>query len=125
MKVLLVAIIGHIVFNNFISAELVQSGIKQDRCQTGVVCMGQCNPYSGDINCSNRNVVQGVRFSQPFTQTPQVLHVGFYHIDVGGPQGTHVRFAKEHMTPYGFNIRFVSWSDDITYNLCVEWLACP
>ncbi|CAF2083335.1 unnamed protein product [Rotaria magnacalcarata] len=93
-----------------------------NQCQSGTVCMGYCRVQD---NCSQRNVVQAVLFPHPYAHKPNMLTTGLNYIDASNGRNTRLSVTKETITPFGFNVRFYSWGDSITYDACVDWLACP
>jgi hypothetical protein len=51
--------------------------------------------------------------------------IGFTLIDAHKDQNVRVRASVEGVTQNGFKIKFNPWGGSITYQLGVNWMACP
>jgi len=69
-----------------------------------------------------RSVKHFVKFPAPFNKKPAVT-CGLTSLDAA--QGTNLRARVEvlDVTATGFNMRFTTWGDSVTYGMSASWLA--
>ncbi|XP_028392845.1 uncharacterized protein LOC114517350 [Dendronephthya gigantea] len=116
--------------NRFESVGLVSNddGIQKrgslciDTCENGVVKSKYCTTYA--INCFGSGQVVPVKFKSPFKVPPKVT-IGLTLIDTHKDQNVRVHVKAESVTTHGFNVRFKPWWYSVTYQLHVNWMACP
>ena len=51
--------------------------------------------------------------------------IGLTLVDTHKDQNVRVRAQVHTITKHGFIIKFVPWADSITYQIGVNWMACP
>ncbi|CAB4010064.1 Thioredoxin domain-containing 3 [Paramuricea clavata] len=91
-------------------------------CQSGNVKSKYCQ--NAAKNCFGTGQVTNVQFIRSFKTVPKVM-IGFTLVDTNKDQNVRVRASVEGVTQNGFNIRFNPWDKSITYQLGVNWMACP
>jgi hypothetical protein len=74
--------------------------------------------------CFGSGQVVHVPFNPPFQRAPKVM-IGLTLVDTHKDQNVRVRASVENVTSTGFKIRFSPWDVSITYQLGVNWMACP
>ena len=74
--------------------------------------------------CFGSGQVVAVKFNSPFKAPPKVT-IGLTRIDTHKDQNVRVHVVAESITTRGFNLRFKPWDLSITYQLGVNWMACP
>ncbi|XP_028392838.1 uncharacterized protein LOC114517343 [Dendronephthya gigantea] len=116
--------------NRFQSAGLVSNddGIQKrgslciDTCENGVVKSKYCTTYAR--YCFGHGQAVYIRFSSPFKRTPKVT-IGLTLVDTHKNQNVRVSVKAESVTTHGFTIKFKPWDFSITYQIAVNWMACP
>ena len=63
-------------------------------------------------------------FGQPFKTPPKVM-IGLTLIDSHKDTNVRVRATVNTITKEGFYVKFQPWDDSITYQIGVNWMACP
>ncbi|CAB4006126.1 Thioredoxin domain-containing 3 [Paramuricea clavata] len=93
-----------------------------DTCKSGYVKSRYCiHPAKF---CFGSGQVVHVPFNPPFQRAPKVM-IGLTLVDTHKDQNVRVRASVENVTSTGFKIRFSPWDVSITYQLGVNWMACP
>lgn len=69
-----------------------------------------------------RTVVRSVKFPQAMPKPPAVI-MGFTLLDAHRDKNLRVRVTAEDVTTTGFNAKFITWSDSVTYGLRASWIA--
>ena len=65
-----------------------------------------------------------VRFKTPYTKPPNVV-IGLTLVDTHKDQNVRVQALVTGVTRLGFNVVFKPWDISITYQIGVNWMACP
>ncbi|XP_028392556.1 uncharacterized protein LOC114517108 [Dendronephthya gigantea] len=91
-------------------------------CESGQVTSKYCTTAAK--YCFGNGQVVDVRFGTAFKAPPKVT-VGLTRIDTHKDQNVRVHVQVESITTSGFNIRFKPWDYSITYQLGINWMACP
>ena len=65
-----------------------------------------------------------VAFKKAFKAPPKVM-IGLTLVDSNKDQNVRVRVSADSITKKGFNIKFKPWNSSITYQMGVNWMACP
>jgi len=69
-----------------------------------------------------RIVTRPVKFKQPMPTVPAVI-LGFTSVDAGEGKNVRVRVEPENVTTTGFNAKFSTWADSVTFGLKASWIA--
>jgi hypothetical protein len=69
-----------------------------------------------------RTVTRHVAFNQPFTKPPAVI-LGLTSVDAAEGKNLRVRVEAANVSTTGFNVKFTTWFDSITYGLRASWIA--
>ena len=94
-----------------------------DTCQSGYQGSKYCRTYA--VHCFGRNGQNiYIRFSRPFRRTPKVM-IGLTLVDTHKDQNVRVRASVSSVSRLGFFLKFKPWDRSITYQIGVNWMACP
>jgi hypothetical protein len=69
-----------------------------------------------------RVVIRPVKFQQPTKTQPAVI-MGLTHLDAGTEKNLRVRVEAVDITTTGFNAKFITWADSVTYGVMASWIA--
>jgi hypothetical protein len=69
-----------------------------------------------------RVVIRPVHFPQPTKTHPAVI-MGITHLDAGTEKNLSVRVEAVDITITGFNAKFTTWADSVTYGVIASWIA--
>lgn len=69
-----------------------------------------------------RVAIRPVKFKQPMPKQPGVI-IGLSSVDTDGGKNVRVSVVATDVTTTGFNAKFTTWSDSVTYGLAASWLA--
>jgi hypothetical protein len=69
-----------------------------------------------------RVAIRNVKFKQPMPKQPAVI-LGFTSLDAGADKNLRARVEATDVTTTGFNAKFTTWSDSVTYGLSASWIA--
>lgn len=90
--------------------------------QSGEIKSKYCTSSAKDCFGSGQTV--SVSFPKAFEKAPVVM-IGFNLIDTDKQYNVRVRASVKDVTKSGFNVVFSPWGESITYQLGVNWIACP
>ena len=65
-----------------------------------------------------------IRFNPAFQKPPKVM-IGLTMVDTHKDQNVRVRTSVTSVTKHGFFLKFHPWDSSITYQIGVNWMACP
>ena len=65
-----------------------------------------------------------IRFNPAFQNPPKVM-IGLTMVDTHKDQNVRVRTSVTSVTKHGFFLKFHPWDRSITYQIGVNWMACP
>jgi hypothetical protein len=69
-----------------------------------------------------RVVIRPVKFKQPMPTQPAVI-MGLTNLDAGAGKNLRVRVEAVDVTTTGFNAKFMTWADSVTYGIIASWIA--
>lgn len=75
-----------------------------------------------DPLCGVRTVTRYVKFSVPFPNEPSVI-MGITKLDAGATTNLRVNVEAADVTTTGFNARFTTWDDSVTFGVSASWIA--
>jgi hypothetical protein len=69
-----------------------------------------------------RTVTRFVKFPYPFSEVPAVI-MGLTGLDADAGKNLRVFVQAADITPTGFNVKFQTWHDSVTYGIRASWIA--
>jgi hypothetical protein len=82
------------------------------------------DPSFADYNREpgERSCVRHVNFEKPFENMPEVA-VNINRLDCGMNRNTRVSANPVNITKSGFDLKYKTWGDSVTYAIGVNWMA--
>ena len=93
-----------------------------ETCQSGTVKSKYCTTFAN--KCFGGGQKVWVKFGTPYRKAPNVM-IGLTLVDTHKDQNVRVRTSVTRVTTDGFELLFNPWFYSITYQIGVNWMACP
>ena len=93
-----------------------------DTCQSGYQGSKYCRIAAKYCFGNGQNVF--IRFKPAFKRPPKVV-IGLTLVDTHKDHNVRVRASVISVTRLGFTVQFKPWDTSITYQIGVNWMACP
>ena len=90
--------------------------------KSGYVKSKYCTTYAN--KCFGDGQKVWVKFDTPYTKPPNVM-IGLTLVDTHKDQNVRVRASVTRVTTDGFELLLNPWHFSITYQIGVNWMACP
>ena len=94
----------------------------RDTCQSGYQGSKYCRIAAKYCFRRGQNVF--IKFNPPFRRTPKVV-IGLTLVDTHKDHNVRVRASVVSVNRLGFTVQFKPWDTSITYQIGVNWMACP
>ena len=94
-----------------------------DTCQSGYQASKYCTTMAK--NCfGNAGQNVWIRFKPFFKKAPKVV-IGLTLVDTISSENVRVRAKVINVSTRGFTVQFRPWARSTTYQIGVNWMACP